>query len=58
MIEIPVLFLENIELFFILLEEVDFVLEMGDDDFFLVSFDFERGVEVLTATGFGVAHLV
>lgn len=36
MIEAAVLFLEDVELVFVLFEEVDLFFEVGDDDFLLI----------------------
>jgi len=56
MFECSILVFESDEFLFVAFEKVDFLLEMGDDDFFLVGLDFERGVEV--GGSFGTAHLM
>jgi hypothetical protein len=45
-LEGSVLVLEFDELLFVAFEDVDLVLEVADDDLFLVGFDLEGGVEV------------
>lgn len=55
MIKVAILFLKDEELFLVFLEKVDLFFEVGNDDFFLVGLDFERGIEV-GRSRFGIAH--